>query len=97
LAKTKSGAKSTRKSEKFKNSEKVFSEQHQFDTPSASFRMANYLLRNGNLGKALEIYLQLHQQQSLQMYENNALYTAKKLGLGQFKSIKDLRENLSIQ
>jgi FkbM family methyltransferase len=57
-----------------------------------TLREANRLCREGERSLALQMYLQLYDQRSLQMYADNALHTARKLGLGQFKTIADLRQ-----
>jgi len=56
-----------------------------------TLREANRLVREGDLSLGMQMYLKLHDQRSLQIYEDNALYAAKKLGLGHLKTIADLR------
>ncbi len=63
------------------------------DTP-VNLHKANRLLREGDLSMALQMYLQLYELRPQQMYADNALYTAKKLGLGQFKNIADVRQRV---
>lgn len=62
-----------------------------------SLREANRLLREGELSKALQMYLHLHAQRPMQMYADNAFYASKKLGIGQFDSIEKLRQRLQDQ
>ncbi len=59
-----------------------------------TLREANRLSREGDLSLAMQMYLQLHDKRSLQMYADNALHAARKLGLGQFKTVADLRQQL---
>jgi len=50
--------------------------------------------RRGDLAVAMQMYLQLYEQRPLQMYANNALLAARKLGLGKFGNVEALREGL---
>jgi hypothetical protein len=59
-----------------------------------TLREANRLVREGDLSLGMQMYLKLHDQRSLQIYEDNALYAAKKLGLGHLKTIADLCQQL---
>ncbi|TVS04603.1 MAG: FkbM family methyltransferase [Cyanobium sp. PLM2.Bin73] len=59
-----------------------------------TLREANRLLRDGELTNALQIYLDLYEQRPMQIYADNALYAARRLGLGRFDSIDKLRQSL---
>ncbi|WP_200242403.1 glycosyltransferase [Lamprobacter modestohalophilus] len=56
-----------------------------------SLAEANRLLRLGEPAAALPMYLQLHEQQPLSIYANNALHAARKLGMTDITSIDQLR------
>jgi hypothetical protein len=58
---------------------------------ATSLQEANRLFREGDLSAAMQTYLLLHEQRPMKMYADNALLAARKLGLGQFASIEDLR------
>ena len=50
--------------------------------------------RRGDLAVAMQMYLELHEQRPLQMYANNALLVARRLGLGKFGNVEALREGM---
>lgn len=50
--------------------------------------------RRGDLAVAMQMYLELHEQRPLQMYANNALLAARRLGLGKFGNVEALREGM---
>ena len=50
--------------------------------------------RRGDLAVAMQMYLERHEQRPLQMYANNALLAAPKLGLGKFGNVEALREEM---
>jgi glycosyltransferase involved in cell wall biosynthesis len=58
---------------------------------AVSLMEANRLIRKGEYQKAIYAFLQLHERQALKIYEDNALFAARKLGLKMIYSIKCLR------
>ena len=59
-----------------------------------TLREANRLFRDGDLAVAMQMYLQLYEQRPLQIYADNALSAAHKLGLGKFGSVGALRQGM---
>jgi hypothetical protein len=57
-----------------------------------NLREANRRFGEGDISTALGVYLLLNEQRPLQMYADNALHAAKKLGLGKLECIEDLRK-----
>jgi FkbM family methyltransferase len=53
------------------------------------FHAANGLLRSGDFQQALQLYLDLYSETTLGIYEDNALWAARKLGLTEVRSAVD--------
>ena len=71
--------------------ETLVSVQRRLGATNITFREANRLLRQGDLSVAIPMYLLLHQQRPLPMYQNNALLAARRLGMEQMGSVEELR------
>ncbi len=56
---------------------------------------ANKLFRMGDLVAAMQIYLMLHEQRHLRIYADNALFSARKLGMGNFPNVEELKKSLA--
>lgn len=63
---------------------------------SISFKEANCLFRGGDYAAALTMYLTLHELRQLHVYADNALFAARKLGMGSLASIDELRRRMSV-
>jgi hypothetical protein len=61
---------------------------------SVSLREANCLFRDGDYAAAMTMYMKLHELRQLQMYAHNALFAARKLGMGSFDSVEELKRRL---
>jgi FkbM family methyltransferase len=59
-----------------------------------SLREANRLFRDGDYAAAITMYLKLHELRQLQVYADNALFAARKLGMGSLASIDELRRSM---
>lgn len=70
--------------------EVLASTDERLDPNSLNLRTANRLFQDGDFITALGIYLRLSQQLSLSMYADNAVISARKLGMSWVKSIGDL-------
>jgi len=75
--------------------EALASIDERLDPNFLNLRTANRLFRDGDLITALGIYLRLSQQLSLSMYADNAVNSARKLGMSWVTSIGDLAWLLS--
>jgi hypothetical protein len=62
---------------------------------NVSLPEANRLLREGRASEALAAYLSLHKCDQQKIYEDNALFVARRLGLVGARSIEEIREMLS--
>jgi FkbM family methyltransferase len=59
-----------------------------------NLRTANRLFREGDFSAALQLYLSLHEQRPMQLYADNAMMAARKLGLGKVASMDELRQRV---
>lgn len=57
---------------------------------------ANRLFREGDFSAALYLYLLLHEQRPMKVYADNALWAARKLGMGKFASVDELRQKVAL-
>lgn len=74
--------------------ETLASVRSRVEVASISLRETNRLLRSGDASTALVFYVLLYEQRQLQMYADNALYAARRLGLGTLNSISELRQKV---
>ena len=65
--------------------------RRQFGSLNPSICEANRLFRDRNFALAIQMYLFLYERRPLQMYADNALLAARKLGLGRFSTIEALK------
>nr|WP_320010999.1 glycosyltransferase family 2 protein [uncultured Desulfobulbus sp.] len=61
----------------------------------ANLKEANRMMRLGEFDTAIRMYLHLYSINPLQIYTDNALLSAKKLGMSELTSIEDLKRNFT--
>ena len=61
---------------------------------SLTLREANRLFRERDFSTAMGIYLLLHRQYPLQIYPDNALMAARKLGMMSVATVEDLLQRV---